>query len=631
MPPRHETRRTGLARAPATPARRRRHPTPRATPAPRTSEARRHPRPASLRPVPTTGARPHAPRALAARRLLLLLAGVLLALGSISARLVQLQGIDAERYRALASAQRTQAVTIPAQRGALFDRHGATLGLSVPVASVYADPRRIAAPGRVAARLAPIVGVDAPTLRAALARRDRAFVWVARKVDAATRRRVAAADLPGIGFVEEPRRFYPAGDLAAPLLGFVGTDDQGLAGLEAAYESVLAGRPGRLVDEVDPKGRVIPAGRRVEEEARRGSDLVLTLDRSLQYEVERVLAEQVDAAGATSGMAVVRDVRTGEVLAMATVLAGNGTRPAGPAPPGSVNAPLVTVFEPGSTMKVIPVAAALERGLLRPDDTFVVPDRIRVADGVYRDDTAHGTEALTVRQILERSSNVGTILVTRRLGPEGLDEALRRFGLGRRTGTGFPGEATGIVPRRDAYTGTSMGSLPIGYGVAVTAMQLADVYAAIGNGGLLVPSRLVDAVIGPDGKRRALPRSRPRRVVSEPTAAALTDMLTSVVEEGTGRLAAVPGYRIAGKTGTARKVPYETSQRYMASFAGFAPASRPRYAAIVVMEVPAGRRYHGGEAAAPAFSRILAAVLAAGRVPPDAPVGAGDPPHPSVP
>jgi cell division protein FtsI (penicillin-binding protein 3) len=553
---------------------------------------------------------------------------VLVAFSGIGARLVQLQGLDAARYRALARAQRITGVTIPAERGAVFDRSGASLALSVPAASVYADPRRIDDPAGVAARLAPMVGVDADRLRGELARRDRAFVWVARKVDAATRRRVAAAALPGVGFVEERKRHYPAGPLAAPVLGFVGTDDQGLAGLEAAYDEVLSGRPGRRVDEVDPRGRVIPDGSRVVEQARRGTDLVLTLDRALQYEVERILREQVAAAGALSGMAVVRDVRTGDVLVMATVAGAHAPGAGGDDRGALRNAPLVTVFEPGSTAKVIPIAAAMERGLVRPEDTFVVPDAIRVADGVYRDHEPHPTEVLSVRQILGRSSNVGTILVARRLGPDGLDSALRRFGLGRPTGLAFPGEAAGIVPARRDYTGTSMGSLPVGYGVAVTAMQMVDVYATIANGGRFVPPRLVEAEIGPDGRRRARPRAPARRVLSERTSAALTDMLTTVVEEGTGRLAAVPGYRIAGKTGTARKVPYATSQRYMASFAGFAPAARPRYAAIVVLEVPEDRRYYGGEAAAPAFARILAATLASGRVAPDLPPGPGVTPVP---
>lgn len=547
-----------------------------------------------------------------------------LALGAIGVRLVDLQVLGGQHFDELAADQRVRSVTLAAERGSIFDRNGNDLALSVPQQTVYADPREVRDPERAASLLAPIVHVDEAALAKRLAAPDLAFVYVARKVSDATVAKVKALHLEGIGFVPESKRFYPAGRLAAPVLGFVGTDNDGLGGLESDYERFLRGRPGTVVAEEDPSGREIPATQRRDEPARRGGDLVLTLDQSLQWELERDLTTQVQDVKAKGGMAIVADVRTGEVLAMATVDGATATTPARPAPPSELNRPLTTIYEPGSTNKVITITGALDKGVIRPDQTFLVPPSITIGDVAYKDAEVHGVEQMAVSDIMRESSNVGTIEIASKLGKYSLDHYLRAFGFGTKTPIGFPGESGGIVVDPEDYTATSMGSIPIGYEVSVTAMQMLEVFMTVANGGRSVPPRLVSATIDADGTRHALPTPTSRQVVSPQAAAAVIPMLQAVVTGGTGAKAAVPGYSVAGKTGTARKPPYDQVGRYMASFAGFAPAEAPRLAAIVVMDEP-GTSYYGGDVAAPVFSRIMQYALRLERVPPTTPIDAALP------
>jgi cell division protein FtsI (penicillin-binding protein 3) len=300
---------------------------------------------------------------------------------------------------------------------------------------------------------------------------------------------------------------------------------------------------------------------------------------------------------------------------MATVDGATETTPARPAPPTELNRPLTTVYEPGSTNKVITITGALNAGVVAPDQTFTVPPGITLGDVQFKDSEDHGTMAWNVTDIMRESSNVGTIQIANQLGKERLAAYLRSFGFGSKTSIGFPGESAGLVLDPERYTSTSMGSIPIGYEVSVTAMQMLDVFMTVANGGVSVPPRLVKATIDADGTRDEMPRRRGRRVVSAEAAAAVNPMLQAVVTGGTGARAAVPGYTVAGKTGTARKPPYEEDGRYMASFAGFAPAEAPRLAAIVVLDEP-GTSYYGGEVAAPVFSGIMQYALRLERVTP---------------
>lgn len=539
-----------------------------------------------------------------------------LAFLGVGFRLVTLQVSDQGHYRALGLNQRVRTVTLAAERGAIFDRNGNDLAVSLPAQTIYADPRVIDDPASYARRLAPIVGVDEAELAARLAASDLAFVYVARQVEDDVADRVKALDLAGVNFIEESKRRYPSGDLAAPILGFVGTDNEGLGGLETAFDDELTGTPGEVAVERDPQGREIPNGERSVSPAQRGSDLVLTIDQSLQFQTESVLTEQVTAAGAHGGTAIVIDVQTGDILAMAGVEGALDGVPAHPSGPQDHARATADVYEPGSTMKAITVAAAIEEGLVSPDTHLSVPFSMDLGGYTFEDHDPHATAWWSVSDIVRESSNIGTIMIGQQLGLERFDHYARAFGFGSGTGVEFPGESDGIMLPLDDYNESSMGSMPVGNGISVTALQMLNVYVTLANGGLAHTPRLVAAMVDADGVRHDRPVAEPRVVVSGDTAAAMIQMLEGVVSDGTGAKAAIPGYHVAGKTGTARKPPYDhPPYQYVASFAGFAPADAPRLAAIVVLDQPSSAIY-GGEVAAPAFARIMQFALRLERVPP---------------
>lgn len=563
------------------------------------------------------------PRKLLRRRVPWFLVSFALSFVAIGWRLVDVQALQAERYAELGREQRVRRVELAAERGTIFDRDGNELALSVPQQTVWADPRAVTDPAGYARQLAPLLEPHGDTaavegaLVERLSKRDAAFVYLRRKVDDGVAAKIAALGLPGVDFVPESKRHYPS-DLAASVIGLVGTDNQGLGGLELQYEKELAGTPGELVVERDPQGRDIPQGVRRYAPPEPGSDLVLTIDHGLQFEAERALADAVDQFGARGGRAIVVDVTTGDVLAMANVSAGHDGAPTGPDAHTERNRSVVDVYEPGSTNKVITVAGALEAGLVAPGTGYTVPDHLPIADHVFTDHDPHPTETWAVRRILVESSNVGTILIGRTLGKERLDHYLRAFGFGRETGLNFPGESAGLLLDPEDWWATSMGTVPIGNGLAVTAMQMLDVYATVAGGGVWREPRLVRATVDAGGGRHDRPLGETRRVVSQETAHLVRSMLVDVVKEGTGTQANVPGYTVAGKTGTARK-PIEGGRgyyegRYVASFAGFAPAGEPRLAAIVVIDEPSG--VYGGVVAAPAFSRIMRHALRIEGIPP---------------
>ncbi|MFM8303930.1 MAG: peptidoglycan D,D-transpeptidase FtsI family protein [Actinomycetota bacterium] len=532
----------------------------------------------------------------------------------LAVRVADVQTRSRDYFRTLGVDQRQRTVTLAAERGAVFDRNGYDLALSLERQTIYADPLVITRPAEYAAAIAPLVGADEQELRARLSQPGSAFAYVARKVEPDVAQAVRRLDLVGIGFVPESKRFYPAGDLAAPVLGFVGLDNDGLSGLEQALDGTLAGRPGSLSVERDPTGTDLPGTERTLARARRGVDLVLTLDRSIQYEAERALVEQVDAVDAKGGMAIVMDVQTGDILAMATVDGETAEQSAHPAPSTQRNRPVTDVFEPGSTNKVVTIAAAIEAGIVTPGTQLEVPSAIMVDGSKFEDVEVHAP-VLTVADVIRESSNVGTILIARRLGSTRFDAALRNFGFGRTTGLEFPGEASGILLPLGQYNDTSLASMPVGNGLAVTALQMLDVYVTLANDGVARQPRLVAATIDAAGKRLDLPLGTTRRVVSPSTAAQMREMLAQVVQSGTGVNAVVPGYTVGGKTGTARKPPYDKPPyRYVSSFVGFAPVANPRLAALVVLDEPA-KQYFGGTVAAPVFSRIMQQALAVERIP----------------
>lgn len=542
---------------------------------------------------------------------------VVLVFGALAFRVTQLQALSGDRYRNLALDQRLREIPLVAERGSIFDRNGRDLAISVEQSSVYADPRLVTDAAMYASRLAGVVGVDQATLYERLSDPSRRFVYIARTVDDPVAAQVAALALPGVGFVAEPKRHYPAGDLAGAVIGRVGGEGYGLDGIEDLYEEKLVGTPGEVRVERDQQGRDIPDTERSRVEAKRGTDLVLTLDQSLQYQLERSLVDQAAATTAVAAMGIVLDLTTGDVLAMASVEGPSAQGPARPSLPGEVNRPMTVLFEPGSTNKLITIAAAVEAGEVGPQTPITVPYSYVHGDHTYRDDHFHEEEVWSVTDILRQSSNVGTIKIAEALGKERLAKALRDFGLGEKTAIDFPGQPRGLLLDPDEYYATGLGSSAIGYGVAVTAMQMVNVFATIGNGGVSLPPRLVDTMIDADGVRRRVPTEDGKVVVSPETAATMTEMLTEVVRGGTGACAAVPGYEVAGKTGTANKI--GPNGEYivgatMASFVGFAPADDPRLATIIVLDEPQSQ--YGSRASAPVFSEVMQWALTRYRVAP---------------
>ena len=579
-------------------------------PRPRTTGAPRQRKPAP--PRRPAGASPR-------RRLIGLLAVLLIAAVLVSLRLTQVQVLSNERYIAVGESQRVRKIDLPAMRGAIFDRDGRELALSVPRTTVTANPRLITDPLAVAQALAPILNQDVTHLQDLLSK-DKAFVYIARRVTDDLAEQVKSLQIPGLEFPTEPTRVLPGGSLAGSLLGMVGTDNEGLSGLEIQYDKLLRGEPGFRIVEKDPTGADIPGSVRDAEQSEQGDDLVLTIDRALQYETERALAAQVLQSNAKGGMAVVMHTRTGELLALANLSVENGA-----VVPAAKNMTLTNVYEPGSVNKMITVSAALEENLIKPDTTLVVPSTIKVADHVFKEHDFHPTEDWSITDIVANSSNVGSIMIGQKLGKEKLDRYMRDFGFGKKTGIEFPGESAGILLDPAKYSGTSMGTMPIGQGVAVTAVQMLAAYNTVANGGMYVAPKLVKATIDSEGDRHETGVSRRHRVISANTAKEMTAMLAEVVRVGTATRATVEGYTVAGKTGTARK-PLEGQRGYKAgayvsSFAGFVPAERPEFSAIVILDEPTP--IFGGIVAAPVFAQVARYALREFRIPPpDVPLAA---------
>jgi cell division protein FtsI (penicillin-binding protein 3) len=534
----------------------------------------------------------------------------------LAGRLVQLQGLESTAYAAKAEQQRLRKVELAAARGSILDREGRPLAMNVDARAIYADPKLVQDPAKTADTLAPLLGVPAAELQPKLERNTR-FVYLARGLDPEKARTVVAAKVPGIGSLPETKRVYPNDSLGASVIGFVGRDGTGLGGIEYALDRDLRGKAGQELVEEDTAGRQIPAGEHRVDPPVAGVSQVLTIDRDIQWEAERVLAAQVAKTHAKSGQILVMDVHTGEVLALAVAPTFDPNKPA--ASPANLrgNPALSTVYEPGSVNKVITASAALEEGLLTPNTTVVVPPSIRVADHTFTDAHFHGTEKLTFTGVLAESSNIGTIGIAQRLGKDKLYEYLRRFGLGERTGIRFPGESPGLLPQPQDWWGTAMGTIPIGQGVAATSLQIASAYAAVANGGVRVQPSLVRGSLDAAGTLHPAPAPKRTRAISAATAAKVSTMLEAVVSKGgTAPLAAIDGYRVAGKTGTARKV--RTDGRgysgYVSSFVGFAPADAPRLVVEVVLDDPVP--IFGGIVCAPVFRTVMGFALGSLHIPP---------------
>jgi cell division protein FtsI (penicillin-binding protein 3) len=556
------------------------------------------------------------------RRIRLLLAVFVLAFGVAFVRAAWLQGVRAASFGRLASSQHSEEVTIPAARGTVYDRGGVQLAIGEQTTTVYADPRRVADPRREAAVVANLMRLDPNEVYSALSDRTRGFVYIARKADPGLAAKLSRRHLPGLGFYPEERRFYPQFSLAAQVLGYAGVDNHGLAGLELSLDRQLAGRTGRERIVKDASGQAIDTITSRSE--RDGEDVYLTLDHTIQANTQAVLRDTVRTWHAKSATAIVLDPNTGAVRAMAVAPGFDANAYPKVWRVLQRNRAVTDTYEPGSTFKLVTVAGALSERLVTPRTRFTLPYEIHVADRVIHDAEPRGTETMSVAQILSHSSNVGAITLAKRLGQRRLAQWISRFGFGRQTGIDFPGESGGIMLPEKDWSGSSIGNIPIGQGIAVTAIQMAAAYASIANRGMWVQPHLVDHI--GDGRSKIAPR---RRIVSPWVARQLMGMLKNVVAEGTGTLAEVPGYQVAGKTGTAAKPDPQggySDTRYVASFVGIVPASRPRLVILVSVDEPRGAIW-GGVVAAPAFAQIAKFDLQYldGGIQPDAPATSSSP------
>jgi cell division protein FtsI (penicillin-binding protein 3) len=543
-------------------------------------------------------------------RLVALLCVMSLALGAIFVRLTILQVSQAAVLRDRAADQRVRTVVLPAQRGQILDRSGERLALSMRARDIYADPRYVVDPWGTATRLAPVLGERTGSLVQKLTA-DTTFVYLARQVDLEVADRVAGLELPGIGFLEVSKRYYPAGPVAGQVLGFVNVDGLGIAGLELEYQDLLAGEPGARTQELDPYGLPIVGGVDALRAPVPGASIETTIDRALQFQAQAALEEAVEHQQAEGGTIIVMDPRNGDVLAMASHPWFNPNEFDEARPSTFRNRAVTDVFEPGSTNKVITAAAAVQEQSLPLDERLPVSWTMRVGEFTIHDSHPHGVLRMTLADIVAESSNIGAVHVANRVGATTMSSYLWRFGLGEQTGVGFPGEADGITLPLSEWTDTTLATSAYGQGLAATPLQMISVYAAIANGGRWIQPRLVRATIDADGTRHEAPASPTRRVVSVASAEMVTRMLAYAVEHGTGTYAQIEGYQVAGKTGTARiplaDRPGYLEGEYVASFIGYLPAGDPRVVIAAILDRPA--QGYGGLAAAPLFQRVARAAI----------------------
>jgi cell division protein FtsI (penicillin-binding protein 3) len=550
-------------------------------------------------------------------RVLVLAALLAVAFGGVTARLAYLQLVRNADLSAMAQRQYSRTVVLQAERGAILDRQGVPLAVSSPAESLFAQPRSAGDPVRVAARLAPILGMPASELHASLVG-SRPFLWLRRNLPPTVAEQVRALREPGLGLIPEPLRLYPNRELAAHVIGFEGVDG-GLEGIERSWERTLAGTPGRAVIGRDALGREVLT-ERILQAPKPGQGVMLTLDAHIQHIAEREIDAAWRRTGARAAMAVVLEPRTGDVLAMALRPTFNPNTFMDVASRDAWRNRAVTdPFEPGSTFKAILAAAALEEGVVRPDDLiFGEQGSITIARTTIHDWKPYGW--LTFAEVLQNSSNVGAIKVGMALGAPRYYRYMTNFGFGALTGAGIPGESRGVLREPERWSALSLPTLAIGQEVSVTALQMVAAFGAIANGGVLMQPRLVRAVFDAQGHEiRRVPPVKVRQVISPETARVLTRLLTRVVDTGTGRLAAIPGYQVAGKTGTAQKLDPAT-RRYsrapgVLSFVGFAPADDPRFAMLVLVDEPRTERW-GSEAAAPIFATIGREIMRSLEIPP---------------
>ncbi|MHB1859847.1 MAG: peptidoglycan D,D-transpeptidase FtsI family protein [Solirubrobacteraceae bacterium] len=543
---------------------------------------------------------------------ILLVSFALLALAG--ARALRLGTLHSGSLRQDAAAEHERVESVPAPRGTITDRRGVVLAVSEPAAEVSAEPYLVKDPLDASRQLAPLLGQSASEVLSALSRHT-TFLYLAHDVPAARAQEIEALHIEGVEETPTSRRVYPRGTLAAQVLGVLGSEGKGLAGLEYSERSVLSGVDGERRVVSDARGEPVSVTQSRAERA--GRSLRLTIDANIQHRAEQVLGAVGAVFKPASATAIVMDPQTGALLAVANWPAVNANETATASASQLADGAVSFLYEPGSTFEVVTFSAALEEGLITPDSTLPVPDQIEIAGTKIHDAEEHPEEALTAAEILARSSNVGTIEIGQLLGPDRFNSWVHRWGFGAPTGVDLPGEERGEVISPSQYSGVSMGKLPIGQGEAVTPMQIAAAYAAVANGGILRPPHAIARIGG-----RRLPIPRGRRAIKAKTAAEMRTMMEGVLAPGgTASEVSIPGYRLAGKTGTANEINPQTGgyseSSYVASFVGFAPAQHPRLLCAVIVNEPQTGSVYGGTVAAPAFGQIMAFALPYLGIPPE--------------
>lgn len=584
------------------------------------------------------------------RRTILLGIGLSVLLLLAVGKLTDLQVIRPTRYLAKGAEQRIVSSKLQAARGAILDRNGQDLALSVPRSTVYVDQKLVTDVKAEAAVLAEILDRPRSEMVDLLTGKSR-FVYIERQISDAQAKAVdkarGAGRLDGVEMIDEFERIRPGGDLGRSLIGMTDIDGTGISGLESQYDKTLLGRPGEIVLEQSSMGAIAGGERKVTPSVP-GDDVVLSVDKQLQFETERLVAEHIRRTGSKGGIAILTKPSTGEILAMVNMVrepAKSGATTEETAPgdttvdpepsdtdkivPSSNNMALTTVFEPGSVNKVITVAAALEQGQVNPGTVLDVPDNLVLGEATFGEAEALPNR-MSVTDILTVSSNIGTIELARGLGKDTVDRYLRKFGFGTATGLDFPNESSGLLLDPKDWSGSSIGSIPIGQGVSVTPMQMLEVYNTIANDGRYVAPELVTATVDSNGVRHPTKTRPDRRVISAETARQVRGILAKVVESGTGAKAAVPGYQVAGKTGTARKpltdhaagdgyLGLDGRYHYVSTFVGMVPAADPQLSIIVVLDEPdPSKSYYASDTSAPLFGDLARMALRQLRIPPSA-------------
>jgi len=545
----------------------------------------------------------------------LLLALFLLAFCAVAVRLLWVQVVSAPALTAKATAQRLRDIELPPRRGTIYDREGEPLAVSIAARTIFASPNQITDKPGTARALAAALGGDEAAYLAKL-QKDAGFVYIERKVDMSRATALEKLELEGVGHLDDYQRLYPSGELASQVLGFVGDEDSGLAGIEAYYDDVLGGTPGVVLGERDPQGRPIPGGIQKAIDPQHGRDVVLTIDKDIQYEAQIEIAKAVEKWNAKSGSVVIMNPRNGEIYAMATA-PGFNPNDYGKAKAQHIrNKPVTDAYEPGSTLKCLTASAVIDRGLYTPKSKFSLPSTLRVGGRTIHESHGRGAVRWSLTKIVTNSSNVGTVKLGLKLGKQGLYDSFSAFGLTEKTGIDFPGEAKGWLPPVDQWSASSIGNIPFGQGVSMTPLQLVRAIGAIANKGeLTTPHFLLDV---PQAQEEP-PAWPTKRAISEKTAQSVTTMLEAVVTEGTGKSAKVSGYTVAGKTGTAQKAEPGgrgyAGGKYVGSFIGYLPSEDPQVVVCVTLDEPRNAIY-GGTVAAPTFSKLAAFTVAHLKIPP---------------